>query len=586
MKQKFLKKVMAVGMTAMMCMSFGVMPAIAAVSNTATDWTASYPAIFTVADNEEQSGVDDQWEQKVDNGDGKGIYENTTTTTKITVQPQEGSLKGETIKAYQLLITDGETDGKKTYEVNPIYKEAITSALSLSASASDIEILDALGALVTKDSDNGYTDLTDPDQAASSVQVAFSNALHEYIVQNGIAETASAVGTGTDVELNLSRQYTYDGSGTGTYSRGRGYYMILRSGSTGDQYFLKDFNNATDTVHVKGKEVTLTKTGDDIIMNVGQTVGYKLETTMVDTNGDGTYKYVIVDQLEKTLSAPEADAITVKYDAAEDGTGGTELTKDKDYTVAIDDSNPNYTETKITFSFAAGSALEKDALSGHKITVLYSSKVLETATSGNNSGNENYNKAWLEYADKKTTESEHDVYTTKWVLNKLGDGQPLDGAKFTVAKDGKTLTFTEVTDGSNTYYYYDPNVTGSVTDLKTVNGKFEIRGLDDGTYTVTETEAPNGFQKVSAFDLQVVAGLDTATNKKMASLTATPSVGFVSHTEDVGEGLVDLTITDPRKGSDNLPATGGTGRIWVYVIGSMLLIFAVGASVVSRKKED
>ena len=47
---------------------------------------------------------------------------------------------------------------------------------------------------------------------------------------------------------------------------------------------------------------------------------------------------------------------------------------------------------------------------------------------------------------------------------------------------------------------------------------------------------------------------------------------------------VKMTIKDPAQGSDDLPATGGTGRVIIYVIGSLLLIGGATGYVASRRK--
>ena len=99
-----------------------------------------------------------------------------------------------------------------------------------------------------------------------------------------------------------------------------------------------------------------------------------------------------------------------------------------------------------------------------------------------------------------------------------------------------------------------------------------VNGLKNGTYTVTETGVPSGFQKIEPF-------------------TVTLNEGTAKGDADSTDGVIEVNFNnagekiDPRVGQ--LPETGGAGTI-ALTAGGILLI--VGGSVVAyrsfRREEE
>ena len=95
-----------------------------------------------------------------------------------------------------------------------------------------------------------------------------------------------------------------------------------------------------------------------------------------------------------------------------------------------------------------------------------------------------------------------------------------------------------------------------------------VNGLAAGSYTVTESGVPAGYQKVDAFNV-------TLDESDKGDSPATPDVtekNFDVNTADV---------TDPAQGK--LPTTGGAGTV-AFTAGGVLLI-AGGAVVVFRSRK-
>ena len=111
----------------------------------------------------------------------------------------------------------------------------------------------------------------------------------------------------------------------------------------------------------------------------------------------------------------------------------------------------------------------------------------------------------------------------------------------------------------------EPHTDGKV--VSDANGYVYVNGLENGTYIVTETKVPSGFQKIEPFNVTLNA--DTA-NGDADSTSDVTEVNF----NNAGEKI------DPKTGS--LPTTGGAGTI-ALTAGGILLV-AGGSIVILRSR--
>lgn len=175
------------------------------------------------------------------------------------------------------------------------------------------------------------------------------------------------------------------------------------------------------------------------------------------------------------------------------------------------------------------------------------------------------------------------VYTWGIDLTKTGDdGSKLVGVEFTLKKADTELSF--VYDESIGAYRYvvDAETESASTTLVTkAEGKLYIRGLDSGTYTLTETKTNTGYTLLKNPITIEIAG-DNATG----SATATVDGKTVTMQDDVlnvGAGTALIPITVVNNSGFDLPQTGAAGTA-IFAIAGIVLVAVAGALLIFRRK--
>ena len=210
----------------------------------------------------------------------------------------------------------------------------------------------------------------------------------------------------------------------------------------------------------------------------------------------------------------------------------------------------------------------------------------------------NENEAHLEYSNNPYGDGTNDkepgtkpkVYTYGIIVNKKTDSETpefLPGAEFELKKGNDKFYFIKESDGK--YRVAKSGDTGATTTLKVgedgdPKGKLEIRGLDLGTYTLTETKAPGGYNKLrEPYTLILRDEVDDSGDNPEPGMDGTLETTQTDKGTANG-GNYEVTVLN-KKGFE-LPVTGGRGTI-MFTVGGILLIALAGAVlVISRRRNS
>lgn len=414
-----------------------------------------------------------------------------------------------------------------------------------------------------------------------------------------------------------------------------GYYVIIETGATGGNdyaktsYILKQYDASEGAeIAVKSAAPTVDKqvydnddkaaTGDNNGWGesadhaINETFQMKLIATIPadeDFAAYKAYKVAFHDTYNKGITFENIASVTVAGETVNAGEANT------DYQLASNTTNRTLDITINNIVPAITAASKKLGTDEITVEVIYNVHLNEDAATVNASASDlstsydNVNGVYLEYSnnpnwngsgtatpgedtpgdDESTGKTPKDyvwVFTYESNNNKVDDAnKPLTGAKFQI-KNGDTV-IKLVDKGNGEYVVADQSLALStsegaspkIVDTMVSTGtdaKFNIKGLDAGTYTLVETAAPQGY-KVAA---------DTVFH-----ISATHSEGKTENNVDTeladvtlatGEGnSLNHTIVDSS--SSKLPSTGGMGTT-LFVLGGGCMAGLAGIYLISKKR--
>lgn len=350
-----------------------------------------------------------------------------------------------------------------------------------------------------------------------------------------------------------------------------GYYLVYPKGAadidTENNYAtICSLTSTVPTaeVNVKATYPTITKSVDDYSVEVGQTVHFTITGKVPTTTGYESYTYTINDTMSAGLLFNESIAnLVVKFVA-----GNAEKTETP---ITITSSMITYDNNGFTLTF---DMTEYQDYEGQDIIVTYNAKVTKEAIDSDTTKN----SATLTYSNDpkdvtKTTTTppvEKYLYSADILVIKV------DGTDQTIELEGAKFVLTKKV-GQTTYYYkanLDSNnnlesiqwVTeqSAATEYTTdANGNVTFAGLEDGTYYLVETQAPEGY-----------------------NLLVTPQEVVVDNagaTDNVIPSIKEISSTVLNNSGTELPTTGGFGTKLFIVIGSLLAVISAVILVTNKR---
>lgn len=567
-------------------------------------------------------------------------------TGSITISQAEKN-DGTTFKAYQIFkatVTDVENGGKTAQNITWASETVGPKVINAINSWENDHSLKAEDKLPNKPTPQEVADFitahagdcTAGSESTKGTRIATDNIL--YAVANAVKNE-----TPVNSDIVAGTPWAPDDE------NGSGYYLFL---TNGDSLGAGKKNTGTSPIFavVGGKAVTVTEktsiptvnkqilaatsadptkleTGWAGVANsqIGQEVTYKLTGKVADNYATyDSYAYKFTDTLSNGLDYVSG---SLKVYAVNNGAytlinNGYELTA------------PTEDNRVLTVNFAVDKATSKKGLkdidsvnADTEIVVFYKAKLNKNAVTGNGTEGKkgNYNAVKLEYSNNPSTEgtgtsveSGAGDFTFKLNLNKVDQGteKGLKGAEFSIqSADADTL---------NQYVASKNSPDGKVVAGQLVNssdkdlpdylkfssddkGKIEVKGLDAGSYKVTEIKAPsekytvaNPFTftitaeyKKDAAELEKITVSPSQNDERrsdvvLGTLDNTPGDNTLTVTNNsaanVQTGEVNITIGNTKQ--VGLPLTGLNGVTFTWIAGGAVLCIGVAHLIRSRKQAE
>lgn len=542
----------------------------------------------------------------------------------ITINRIAEDNKDNTFKAYQIFkakVVDEKDKGKVASDIewssttigskviaaiqgSTKYKELVKADSTKALAA------DATAPVVAEWLSNNVTD-TNASSASSSegTRVAPGDVL--YAIAAAVTDETPA-GNGIPVDTSWTRPaITSDGH------YGDGYYLFVSDGLKADKP-----NTGTSPIFaiVGGEPVTVTEktsipTVEKKVLNdskvkdanitdqtgwedyadsqIGQKVNYKLTGTIADNYATyDSYAYKFTDTLSQGLTYAKGSLEVY----ALNNESYTKIDQNS-YTVVEPAEDNNNT---LTVSFndkglkSATAANESDLLNidaKTQIVVFYKAE-LNSKASYEAPGNKN--EVYLEYSNNPMAEgtgkSEIDVVTDhvfRLDVTKTDKdtGSALTGKNLQAGFKVKVIRGDEGTLdnkwlGENGEIVEESQAYEFKTQLD--DGKVYIPGLDTGTYQITETTTPTGYNTVAPFEITVTPSYKN--NGELDTLTVISNNKEMTVIKDANGATIPLTIKN-KKGS-GLPLTGLNGVTFTWIAGGAVLCIGVAHLIRSRKQAE
>lgn len=478
--------------------------------------------------------------------------EGTSPATKGTITIANAK-KGETYKLYKILSLE-------SYSYTENDKENGNYAYRLTGNSWDNFITgsNVIDKYFEFDSTNTYLTWkgnTDEARVKEFAQLALEFARNE----------ANNVQPVQPVQTASSETVTYSGLDLGYYLVDSSMGTLCALTTTNPTVKIAEKNTAP-TVEKKVGNSADNVNSENNNASIGDTVYFK--TTI--TAQPGAQNYVLHDKMTEGLTF---DQNSVNVSLHKKATNADEtLGANTDYNVEI--TNLEDTDPKCTFHIKFPQKLCDRLAANDTITVTYSAVLNEKAEIGN--VDKNTNETWLKYGDSQNTQ--HKTTTTKtFEMNvfkfykdkKNSDTETgLAGATFKLTKESKdanNITFVKTSNETATDDVYRVAKTGETGTVTTItspdSGKFTIQGLGAGTYYLTETKQPAGYNKLSG---PVTVVIDEN--------------GLVK----VGESEANPVKVENKTGTV-LPSTGGAGTTMIYLVGAVLVLGS-GVVLVTKRR--
>lgn len=502
------------------------------------------------------------------------------SSIKVTINSTGSDYSG-----YQLLKADVGSDDAVTYTLNSKYKDIVLKAAS---DASGKTVSDFAG---LKDFIKDHTKSDNSTAGEDATLRKFADAVYKGISSAKLEADQTFKSGENTLSTDNAGYYLLADATQDNVSNPHNYSATLLTGLVNKDVTL-NVKSTTPVVHKKVMNSEGTKYEDATDYNIGDTVPFMITGTVSSQiKSYDKYTYYFTDTLPKGLTLDEnsivvqAENVTSGYAQGIKATDATKLTKDTDYTVTTTKNDDGTTTFKVELTDLKKLVTDGKVKTSDTIVVTYNAKLNENAVVGQAG---NINSVQLTYSNNPyhdgtgtTTERNAKVYTYELIVNKTGNGgNALTGAGFTLQKkDGDTY---------KTIATIDPDHTTDNSKIvaKIVNGsKFEFSGLDQGEYKIVESTVPKGYKKADDIEFTISATFENQNSADAALKTLSVDNTALS-VNKTDSGVIETTVNNKSDSAFVLPSTGGMGRYIFLGLGALVVIAAIAAPSLKKKREN
>ena len=513
----------------------------------------------------------------------------------ITITQSEGNAS-TTFKAYQIFTA--------TVVDEPGNSDKVVSNVDWAANLKNNEkaktdIINAIKGVAGGDSlptDPSAQDIADWLSDKNHVNTSTGTRLGKDHVLNKIAKAI--------IDNNIAQTGSSFKAGDSFNATSNGYYLFVTDESSLSTAQNAKANTGTSPIFavVGGKGVTVAEktsipTVDkkvkegDIWGNVsdsqiGEEIEYRLTGSVADNiDTFTTYTYEFHDHLSVGLEAIQS-SVAVTID-------GQSVQPANNYSVQLTDTknaSNKVTGHDLTISFtdlkAAAKASNVTLTKNSRVVVTYKAKLTSdaeyTATGNTNEVKLVYSNDPMSNGTGTSTSKKVTDYIFGLDITKVEEGNQnkklAAGFKVQVVNNGDSESANKWLKNDGTLVEAKEEAYEFMTDV--TNGEVFIPGLVAGTYEITETTTPSGYNTIAPFQITVEPIYE---NGKLTVLTVSERADKV--TPGTANGSV-MPITIENKKGSGLPLTGLNGVTFTWIAGGAVLCIGVAHLIRSRKQAE